>query len=298
MKAEQEKELLITGGNTNYYSQLFPFLYSLREKGEFKGKIVVCDNTTSVNWRHRIGWSKKPSFSAPQRAAIQGLGVDIIDVNPLMIENEVDFRRIGRIYTEHCAYPLKFVYCSLIALRYGISGCPVGFIDADMLVQRPFSLGEYNSPNLHVGSEGVLIGETRLMSKWMSQIQPPAGRIQVGYKAEIAKRPNLCSGFFAAESGAFRSFTEQLWHLGEVAAFKFHSDQPLLNYAVWRFGIPINDVSCLDVAHMAYVNKSRVSFNQELGEIAIDGRVPKVIHHHGWIRHDRELSLILDRFNR
>lgn len=290
-------ELIITGGNKKYYNRLNFFLKTLRERGKFSGEVIVCDNTSTMQRsrnfsflnRHKIDFS--PSFTDAHKKSLQSYGAKIVTIGEIFARWGVDIGRVTKIYSEHPAHPLKFIYCTLLAKENFSKFSNIAFVDADVFFQDEFSLKEFSGDSIHLASEGTSIGSTKHMVGWMQNISLSSIKQNLAYDLDIKSKPNLCTGFFAGSAKAFLNFSEQCWNLSEASSFRFHSDQPLANYLIWHLGYPYVAIDPEYICHMAYVSKESTGFSENPIEVIVNGKKPPLVHYHGWIQRSIDASL-------
>jgi len=287
------RDLIIIGGNRNYFANVRALVQSLRNIGCFTGDLIICDN----GWRRGAFGRRKidgaSCLTAEQREELADAGAATLPMQELAEQAGLDVARVLRMHTQHHAHPLKFAYCTLIGRLYEDRYKKIAFCDGDVFCQAPFSLDFVAGDKIHVAGEGCEIGATRFMSGWMRQITA-SSRLQEGRYAErIAHQENLCTGFLAGNSGVFAATCELLWNLGEIEEMRFHSDQPLFNYAVHWLRLPYTQIHRSNVCHLANVSPNDLHLDEPSKNVWVRGEKPALVHYHGPIRPSVETMLQL-----
>jgi hypothetical protein len=275
------KDLIIIGGNRSYYAEVQHLVTSLRVKGGFSGDIVVCDNATRRTRWGGLRLDTSVRFSQEQQTTLSRDAVEVLQMEDLARQAGLNMRRVLRIHTEHHCHPLKFVYCALISRLKSERYQRIAFCDGDVCCQGPFDLEFVQDNRVHVAAEGCLIGATKYMSAWMEQIALGSQAQQVSYADFIGGQENFCAGFFAGTSETFTATAEYIWNLSEVAALRFHNDQPILNYAIHWLKLPYTEIPWPKVCHLANVSSEDLRLDEEHQEVWVRGEKPALVHYHG-----------------
>lgn len=273
--------LIITGGNKNYFSLLKVFVKSATEKGDFKGKIVICDNTINGKWNKPESINLKSSFSKEQHQFFSKYNVDIIKYSRLLEEFKIPIRHVEKIKTAHWAYPAKFLYCNLIAEKYKKTVEKIAFFDADVYFQDNINIlfEKITDNSIYINDEGVLNKNSNYMTEWLnfSQINNLWGKFRC---YDLSEKPILCTGFFAAKTENFLSITNLAVLLSTNQIYPFHSDQPLMNFIMHAFKFPYKTLPN-DVIHAAHIKIDELQYIENKKIFNIKNKTPKALHYHG-----------------
>lgn len=285
------KNLAITGGNKGYYEYLKPFITSLRKHNK-NTKIVVCDNTIEGKWNNPGTFKSGGSFEEEQILFFKENDVKIEIFSELMEEFNFDKSLFKKIKTGHWAYPAKYIYCYLIALKYKTDISKVAFFDADIYFQKDVNLifDLMSDDAIYLNHESNVINDSAYMIDWID-----FSKSKISIKAfnliEIDNNLIYCTGFFGAKTDVFLKITNMAVLLSTNRILPFHNDQPLMNILVHTYKYPFLELGD-DLIHLAHTKEEELSF--ENNTFTVKNRIPAAIHYHGKHREFVKSKLIED----
>ena len=130
-------QLIITAGNNSFFEYLKNFVYSLRTRGEYKGKIVICDNTITGSWDNPGTYQEVASFSDKQVEFFDSFDVSVVLFHELLSRHGITRKEINQSRGYTARYPYKFIYNCLISKEYLGTADWICYFDADVYVQLP-----------------------------------------------------------------------------------------------------------------------------------------------------------------
>jgi len=255
--------LIITGGNSDYFNQLKLFVKSLRERGNYKGIIAICDNDI-------LGTSTKPgnyrngkSFTQDQERYLKSYDAKIYQYSELLKNSSFSKKEINSLpsYTKHC--PHKFIYNALITKQFQSDVDKICYFDADVYFQKDilniFDCFDQNSVYIVKGNDPVK------NCKWtLDKLkQSDFSRLydQSKYIDKMKCSENFCTGFYGGTTDNFHKFVILGLLLSINPIIKFFSDQPTVNIVKTFFEFPIIELSEEKVRHLALIPEEEIIIN-------------------------------------
>ncbi len=269
--------IIITGGNSEYFDYLKVFTISLRENAKYKDKIIICENVIE-NGKFKVA----DSFSENELSFFKKYDIDIIKFHELLKEENLSRELIDAIYSEHRCYPLKQIYSCLISKRYLHEAENICYFDADMYFQRPLEefFNQFKENKIYVAPEKGSVGEC----EWMKKVLSISDFSKIGsddhFKKEIYSSRHLGAGFFGGKAKIFNKFTSLFWLIASNNLIKFHNDQPLLNIILSYFNYPYSE---LDEKWLLHINLviNKIEYNAANKLIKFNSEIPHIIHFNG-----------------
>ena len=255
---------------------------SLRQKGKFKGKIVICDNVINNNKIVKNG-----TFSADQLHSLRKYKVEIVTFNELLISNNIRYKKITRIRARNditTAQLLKFVYCTLISKKYLGKVNRIFFSDSDIYFQDKIDKIFHNvkKPLIYFILERRNIRKDKWIqnSIFYSDFWPLTNFDR--YQKTILKGNNICTGFFGSKADVFNKFCLLAWLIASNNILKFHCDQPLANIMVNFFNISYEVIANDLIFNFSGSKQGNyVSFEKKKMQFKVDDKVYPAVHFNG-----------------
>ncbi|MBW3021105.1 hypothetical protein KY334_07455, partial [Candidatus Woesearchaeota archaeon] len=271
--------LIITGGNAKYFDKLKIFVESLRTNGEYRDKIIVCDNTIDGTWDNPGKFLEVKSFNEEQIDFFKKYDVEIVYFHELLNKNNLSRDKIDSIPTYFWAYPLKFIYLSLISKEY-FNYEKICFFDADIYFQKPIKeiFNFLNLDKINIVPEFNKIGKIDLIKTWMRITDFSFSSSQEDYLNKIDNSLSLCTGFFGSSAKTFNNFVSLCWILSSSNIIEFHNDQPLANILIHYFKYSANYLSPSMVLHIGELYDEEICYD---GEFSYNNINPIAVHFNG-----------------
>lgn len=284
-------KLVITGGNKCYFDYLRSFVKSIREKGQYSDKLVICDNLIEGEWDEPKGVRKTKSFTEGQVQFFKDHKADVILFDNLVSRHNVDEELINKSGGRTSRLPYKFIYTTLISEEYKDKKDWMCYFDSDVIFQskleKVFSFME--SRKIYMATENGESIRNSKVEEWIYKTKMKGGFESSEFFGDMMDRANICSGFFGGDSEVFSSFCYLVWALSASQLANFFSDQPLINILHYNFGYPINKEMEGKVKHMAECNIEKVKFDN--GKIKYNDIEPIAVHFNGGSRNVYEQAL-------
>jgi len=269
--------VIITGGDSNFFKFLKKFVESLRKKALYKEKIIICDYVMK-NRR----FVEENSFSNNELNFFKNYDVEVISFYELLEKNNISRELIDMIHTQHNAYPFKFIYCCLISKDYLKKAENIYFFDADCYFQKPIDpiFNQFKKDRISVAPELIDFIHDPCMGEHIKVSDFSLLGSNSNFIDKMYDSPEFNTGFFGGKSEIFNKFTSLCWMLSTNNLIKFHSDQPLVNILKSYFHYPMDEISNKFIYNISYF-QNRVTFDKINQIFKCNSSIPLVVRSDG-----------------
>lgn len=274
--------LIITGANKNHFGFLELFVRSLRERGKYEDKIVVCDNVIGGDrWDEPGKYAETISFSDQHMAFLKEHNVEVIPYHQLIKDNEISREQIDQIPSYTQRYPHKYVYTTLISKRYKQQVKNICFFDADIYFQKPVApiFDAFQESSIYMVKEYQKIGKSPFLRKWIAHSDFSQLSDQAAFEETMFGSDDYCTGFFGGPAEVFHQLTLLALLLSSNRLVEFYSDQPLMNILKSFFRYPIQELPDDYVKHLGELPKEDLTVKN--GQVLHRNKASIAVHFNG-----------------
>ena len=218
-----KRDLIITAGNGKFFDDLRRFIDSLLGVGEYKGRVVVCDNVITGTWNNPGTYLEEPGFSEEQYTYFKDAGVEVVRLYELISRNGVSRAEVESIEGRTQRYPYKFIYNCLISKEYRKLADRICYLDSDVVVQRPISelFDKIEPGGIFMTPEHNVIGSMKTMREWIGTTDVNFAASRSDFERVMGGSVNLCTGFIAGDASTFNRFMQLCWILAGSSRVAF-----------------------------------------------------------------------------